>query len=648
MMTTSRTKYPNTQGWFTLLGSFLLFSVVSNAIPTTSGNGSKKDDFFVPTDRPNFILLFMDDLGYGDMGFTGHPTTHTPNLDRLAWNGMMLTTWYSACAACTGSRAGLMTGRQWPRTGLPWVLGPVDRGGLNLNETTIAEHLKQAGYSTAIVGKWHLGARHMFLPANRGFDSYLGIPYSDDMGDAIASDCPAKNSGYEHEIPNSDETTINNHVHSASSNREQWIEKYRKMGISNGVVDFDESGDQAQYHLPLVHQENNKTTVLEQPLDFTTLAQKYNDFATNFIRQQAGSDDPFFLYVPFSHVHITSPSQNECQYAGCDFRNSTKRGKFGDALAEADWIVGNIHQSLQETNLEHNTLILFTSDNGPWLSRGLSAGSAGVFTGRYAGYYDTGKATTWEGGIRMPAFAYWSGTIKPHSRSSEIVSSLDVFPTFSALAGLPLPADRPYDGKDLTPVLLGGPSKHKENFLFFYGVCHIDEPYYTVTAVRHGKYKAHWCTAPGLHGGENQTYVKVYDKYPLLFDVEKDPSESEPLSSGGMPKDPEHQAAMDRIVKAYAMERATFVFGSLVTYPDEPGEGPAKYGVCCDRSKGCYCPKQDGRMNKPKDAPLTGSFMDISTKAHHDAYHDHLGEEEPSPPKTRVQRFLQQQQQLVQ
>lgn len=125
-----------------------------------------------------------------------------------------------------------------------------------------------------------------------------------------------------------------------------------------------------------------------------TLAQKYNDFATSFIRQQADAEDPFFLYVPFSHVHITSRAQPECQYAGCGFQNSTKRGKFGDALAEADWIIGNIHQALKDSEQAENTLILFTSDNGPWLSRGLSAGSAGLFTGRYAGYYDTGKATT--------------------------------------------------------------------------------------------------------------------------------------------------------------------------------------------------------------------------------------------------------------
>ncbi|KAL3934985.1 MAG: hypothetical protein SGARI_003154 [Bacillariaceae sp.] len=406
---------------------------------------------------------------------------------------------------------------------------------------------------------------------------------------------------------------------------------YRKRGgsTSNSNTDFSKKNapdDPARFHLPLVHQEKNQTTIVEQPLDFGTLAQKYNQFATDFIREQAQSDNPFFLYVPFSHVHVTSNSQKEKQYAGCDFRNSTKRGKFGDALAEADWIVGNIHQTLKDMNLEDNTLILFTSDNGPWLSRGLSAGSAGIFTGRYAGYFDTGH-------------------IKPHSRSAEIASSLDVFPTFSALAGLPLPADRPYDGKDLTQVLFGGPSKHKDNFLFFYDDCHIDEPYYTVTAVRHGKYKAHWCTAPGNGQKDRRSMIKVYDKYPLLFDVEKDPSESEPLSEGGMPKDPEHKEAMERIMKAYAMEKATFVFGKVIHYPDEPDEGPGKYGVCCDRSRECFCPKNESSLSQDV---LESSFFNLGSvseaDAHHQRYHKYLGEEEPSPPRTRIQRRLQQKQ----
>jgi hypothetical protein len=273
----------------------------------------------------------------------------------------------------------------------------------------------------------------------------------------------------------------------------------------------------------------------------------------------------------------------------------------------------------------------------PFIPSGLSAGSAGVFTGRYAGYYDTGKATTWEGGIRMPSFAYWEGRIEPYSRSAEIVSSLDVFPTLSALAGIPLPNDRPIDGKDMTPVLLGGPSKHKDNFLFFYGTCHIKKPYYTVTAVRHGKYKAHFCTAPGLFGKENRTQIKVYDKYPLLFDIDKDPSESEPISEGDMPTEESDKEAMERIMKAYAMEKATFVFGNVIPYPDGPGEGPGQYGICCDRSKDCYCP-----TNQQNDeVPGSSSIFGIGTKRHHDRYHEYLGEDEPSPPRTRYQARLQ-------
>jgi arylsulfatase A len=283
-----------------------------------------------------------------------------------------------------------------------------------------------------------------------------------------------------------------------------------------------------------------------------------------------------------------------------------------------------------------NTLILFTSDNGPWLSRGLSAGSSGLFTGRYAGYYDTGKATTWEGGIRMPAFAYWQGQIVPHTRSSETISSLDVFPTLSRLAGLPLPSDRPLDGRDMTPVLLeeDGRSGHTTNFLFFYGTCHVDHPYYTVTAVRHGPYKAHWCTGPGLHGGPNLTQIVVYDNYPLLFNVDRDPSESEPIACGNeMPTDPIHRAAMDRIVKAYAMEKATFTFGKVIPYPDGPGEGPGKYGICCDRLRDCHCRDNDGNGdNDDDDRWWLGGIMNVGTQEHHDRYHHILegGEGEDS------------------
>ena len=338
--------------------------------------------------QPNFVLLFMDDLGYGDLGFTGHPTTETPNLDRLAWNGKILTTWYSGCNVCSGSRAALMTGRQFPRTGVPGVFGPTVQGGLNLNETTIAEQLKKVGYTTAMIGKWHLGNRQVYLPANRGFDYYLGIPYSDDMGDGIASRCPAD--AYQ-------EGSARENVE--GQDHGWYKEHYRNRGLLQASCQRPDScnhsgeEDPAGNFLPLVFQASNRTYVLEQPLDFTTLAQKYNSFTMDFLDHQG--NQPFFLYMPFSHVHTTSASQPEKQYAGCDFRASTRRGPFGDALKEADWIVGKVVAKLEEKGLDEDTLILFTSDNGPWMAMQLSGGSEGIFTGRSAGYWDTGKGSNW-------------------------------------------------------------------------------------------------------------------------------------------------------------------------------------------------------------------------------------------------------------
>ena len=578
------------------------------------------------TARPNFVVLFMDDLGYGDMGFTGHPTTSTPNLDQLAWNGKILTTWYSGCNMCTGSRAALMTGRQFPRTGLPGVLGPTTNAGLPLNETTIADQLKSVGYSTAIVGKWHLGQRQLYLPGNRGFDYYLGIPYSDDMGDGIATSCAAHNNKKEPQF-----LQEGYHQKSKKEPSSQFVQDFMKANVEGYQVWNDENlDDPAGEYLPLVYQEFNKTKILAQPLDFTYLAQNYSDFATNFI--ETHQKGPFFLYVPFSHVHSTRPSQPHYQYFGCAFENKTLRGRFGDALAEADWIAGNIVQKLNDLGLLNNTLILFTSDNGPYLPLGVSTGSEGLFTGRFAGYWNTGKGSTWEGGIRMPAFAYWKGKIQPYTRSAEVVSSMDVFPTLSALAGVPLPANRTYDGKDMSDILFGtGKSKH--DFLFFYNTC-SGAKYWSVAAVRHAQYKAHWCTAPGIPDTNKMKFVKRYDKYPILFNIDHDPSESEPLSTGELPQEPEHRAAMLRIMQAYAMEKATFSFGTLVPYPDGPGEGPGLYGLCCDRARNCNC------RNGTKLGTESFGIMNVGTKGHHDRYHEALGEKEPWPPRTRAQMLL--------
>merc|ERR1719247_1990809 len=214
-------------------------------------------------DRPNLVMLFVDDLGYGDTGFTGHPTVSTPNIDRLAFGGKVLTSWYSGCAVCSGSRAALMTGRQFARLGVPGVYGPTVNSGLPLNETTLAEQLKKANYSTAIMGKWHLGQRARYLPGSRGFDYYLGIPYSDDMGAARVSSCNKSEGSDAEASPASDVS---------------WM---RQVYEEAGYVDASVEGplDPAGRFLPLVEQEANETRILEQPLDFTTLAEKYNSFA---------------------------------------------------------------------------------------------------------------------------------------------------------------------------------------------------------------------------------------------------------------------------------------------------------------------------------------------------------------------------------
>jgi len=327
---------------------------------------------------------------------------------------------------------------------------------------------------------------------------------------------------------------------------------------------------------PLVHQAGGVTTVLEQPVDFTFLTQKYSTFATDFVKNH--SSDPFFLYLPFSHVHTTANNMPEKQYAGCDFKGKSRRGPFGDALAEVDWIVGNVHQTVMDVGIEENTLMLFTGDNGPWLVQGLSGGSTGILTGSYSGYWNTGKGSTWEGGLRGPGFAYWKGQIQPFSRTAEIVSSLDLFPTVSSLAGLPLPADRVYDGKDMSDLLLQDDGKSKHDFLFFYGGC---QGGLKPSSARHGKWKAHWCTGPGMSGCDGCT-VKWYP-VPLLFDVEKDPSEAEPVDSD------EGKAAIKVIQAAYDAEVASITTQVLIPEPDEEGERPGHYAVCCDLALDCKC-----------------------------------------------------------
>ncbi|XP_065178310.1 steryl-sulfatase-like [Sycon ciliatum] len=290
-----------------------------------------------PNASPNFVVLFADDMGYGDLSVNGHPTIRTPNIDQLAHGGIRFSQWYSAFHVCSPSRAAMLTGRLPIRsgtTGAGWtggVFGASAVGGLPHNETTFAEALKTAGYATGMVGKWHLGQKPEFLPTNNGFDEYFGLPYSDDMG----------SSAWSH---------------------------------------YDR-GDRPP--LPLLH----NTTIIEQPTDLGTLTQRYAQYASDYINRK--KDEKFVLYMAFSHVHTPN-------FVSKEFCNTSARGKFGDAAAEMDNAVGVIMKALDDAGVRNNTLTFFTSDNGPWLIQKLEGGSAGPF---YEGKTTTWEGGIREPGI---------------------------------------------------------------------------------------------------------------------------------------------------------------------------------------------------------------------------------------------------------
>lgn len=398
---------------------------------------------------PNVVIIFADDLGYGDLSCFGHPTIRTPHLDRLADEGQRWTSFYSAASVCTPSRAALLTGRYPIRNGMcsdqRRVLFPDSAGGLPTTEITIAKALKRAGYATAAVGKWHLGHLTPFLPTRHGFDSYYGIPYSNDMDKVDSSS------------------------HFTLTEREAF----------------------EAYNVPLMRDE----AIIERPADQRTITRRYTEEAVRFI--QAHSKGPFFLYLAHNLPHIPL-------FRSEAFKGVSTRGLYGDVVEEIDHSVGAVVQALQEQGVAENTLVVFTSDNGPWLTFKTHGGSAGPLR--------DGKGSTWEGGMREPTVFWWPGRLAPgiiHAMGS----TLDLFPTTLKLAGLELPADRVYDGFDLSPVLFGsGPAPR--NAMFFY---HGERLF----AVRQGRYKAHFLTQTSYVG---QNAPEEHDP-PLLFDLHEDPAE---------------------------------------------------------------------------------------------------------------------------
>lgn len=402
----------------------------------------------------NFVIIFADDLGYGDLGSYGHPTIKTPNLDRMAHEGQKWTNFYAGASVCTPSRAALLTGRLPVRSGMASnkhrVLFPDSNNGLPAYEITLAEQLKSAGYVTAAIGKWHLGHKEQYLPTNHGFDYYFGIPYSNDM-DMV--------SGLAHY-------------------QDYWQQP-------------NDSIKTEHFNVPLFR----NTKIIERPANQNTITTRYSDEAVSYIKQN--KDQPFFVYLAHNLPHIPL-------FVSDKFKGTSKRGLYGDVLEEIDDGVGKILRTLEDEGLAENTIVVFTSDNGPWLPFKLNGGSAGLLS--------AGKGTTWEGGMREPGIFWGPGQIKA-GVVSDLGSTMDLFATFSAIAGVPLPEDRILDSHDLSPTLLGKTPNTRKSILYYRGT--------EIYAARVGDFKAHYIT----QGAYGQFGKKKVHATPLLYNLSHDPSE---------------------------------------------------------------------------------------------------------------------------
>jgi arylsulfatase A-like enzyme len=388
-------------------------------------------------DKPNIVLILIDDMGYGDIGPFGSTRNRTPNLDRMAKEGMRLTSFYAA-PVCSVSRAQVMTGCYGVRVSVPGVFFPCGKQGLNPQEHTVAELLKGCGYATQCIGKWHLGDQPPFLPTRRGFDHYLGLPYSNDM------------------IKTSVET-------------------------GKGAV-------------PLMR--DDKVAELLDGDGQDRMTERYTDEAVKFIQESKGK--PFFLYFPHSAVHVPL-------HPGAKFQGKSQNGRYGDWVEEVDWSVGRVLDTIREAGLEKNTMVLFTSDNGPWLVKGKDGGEAGPLRG--------GKGSTWEGGMREPTIAWWPGRVPAGASCDTVAGTIDLLPTFVSLAGGTVPADRKIDGADISRLLLGQTKEPAREAHFYYNG-------YKLQAVRSGPWKlALVAQASGMGGKDIDESAKGQRLYNLDADI---------------------------------------------------------------------------------------------------------------------------------
>jgi len=411
---------------------------------------------------PNIVLIFMDDMGYGDLSCYGALDINTPNIDQLASEGIRFTNFLSSQAVCSASRASIMTGCYANRVGISGALFPGSKVGLASNEMTMAELLKQKNYATAIYGKWHLGDAKQFLPLQQGFDEYLGIPYSNDMWPVNYDGTPADSTSSKSKLP----------------------------------------------QLPLI-KNNDKWLEIKTLEDQSTLTERYTTAAEAFIKKN--KNKPFFLYLPHSMPHVpinASPA----------FRGKSKQGLYGDVIQEIDASVGRILKTIKENGLDNNTLVIFTSDNGPWINYGNHAGSTGGLR--------EGKGTSFEGGQRVPGIIRWKGTIQPNIVNNQLASTIDLFPTIAAITKTSLP-NKKIDGVSILPILQGDKNATpRKTFLYYYRKNSLE-------AVRIDNWKlvfAHPSRSylnqlPGMNGYPGKAPEDV--AMPLaLYDLSRDPAEN--------------------------------------------------------------------------------------------------------------------------
>ncbi len=451
--------------------------------------------------KPNIVLIFIDDMGYGDIGPFGSTKNRTPHLDRMAREGMKFTSFYAA-PVCSVSRSQVMTGCYGVRVSIPGVFPPASQHGINAAEHTLGELMKAQGYATMCIGKWHLGDQPEFLPTRHGFDHYFGLPYSNDM--------------------------------------------MRKSKINGQPV------------VPLMRDETVEELLTDDAQN--CIVERYTAEALKFIT--TNKDQPFFLYFPHTAVHVPV-------HPGKAFAGKSANGRFGDWVEEVDWSVGQIFATLRELKLDQNTLVMFSSDNGPWLVKGNDAGTAGPLRG--------GKGSTWEGGVREPTLAWWPGKVAPGSVCDAIAGNYDFLPTFVKLAGGTVPTDRKIDGKDISPLLLGQTKESPHEARYYYSG-------YKLQAVRVGPWKL--AIAPQAEGmGKSGPAVPASLDKPRLYNLDAEIGERTDVAA-------EHPDVVNRL-KALAVKMAAelgdgqpgpevrpagFVENAVTLYPSEDGgkKGAAK------------------------------------------------------------------------